>query len=260
MSMQKLLQFILILLIGISLGACASNSNSTLPSNSNAEIEEHHLDHDFLDDDFYDDEEELETSDPLEAWNRFWFGFNDEFHSWVLNPVATTYDAVLPDDIQMVIFNVFHNISTPVRLVSSILQGDIENAGIELERFVINSTLGVFGFGDPAGIEFNITTEDDEDIGQVLASWGIGEGCYIVLPFLGPSTVRDSFGLVGDAFLKPTTYIGDFSTSLSVEGGYYVKREAIHLGEYDDIVKATVDPYVSIRDMYMQYREGKQNK
>lgn len=243
---------ILILLFAVILSACSSHVDTNETTTQ--------LDHDLLDD--FDDEfgAEEEQKDPLEPWNRFWFGFNDKFHYYAFNPVAEVYDFVVPSDIQMVVGNAFHNIATPVRLVSSVLQGDLDKAGKEVSRFVINSTLGVFGFGDPAAREFDIIVEDDEDIGQVLAVWGVEEGWYIVWPFLGPSTTRDSIGLVGDIFLKPTTYLGDFQTSISINSEYYINNEAIHLGDYRDIVKASLDPYVATRDIYLQYRRDKIRK
>lgn len=197
-------------------------------------------------------------ADPLEPVNRFFFEFNDRLYFWVLKPVATGYSNVVAEDVRMSIRDFFHNLLAPVRVANNLLQGKVENSATELGRFVINSTLGVAGFGDPAKNEFGLERKE-EDLGQTLGVYGAGDGFYICWPLLGPSSLRDSVGLVGDSFLNPLSYVmaSDFGAGAGAYGGREVNNTSLTLGDYEDFKEAAFDPYLAVRDAYQQYRRNK---
>ena len=197
-------------------------------------------------------------ADPLEPMNRFFFEFNDRLYFWVLKPVATGYRTVVAEDVRMSIRDFFHNLLAPVRIVNNLLQGKMENTATEVGRFVINSTLGVAGFGDPAKNEFGLERKE-EDLGQTLGVYGAGDGFYICWPLLGPSSLRDSVGFVGDSFLNPLSYVmaSDFGAGAATYGGREVNDTSLTLGDYEDFKEAAFDPYIAVRDAYQQYRRNK---
>ena len=217
------------------------------------------------DDEFMDDFEDIEEphssiADPLEPVNRVFFHFNDKLYYWVLKPAAKGYSAVVPRPARKGVKNFFKNLSFPVRFVSCIFQGKLEGAGIEVDRFLINSTIGLAGFMDPAANKFNFQ-EYDEDLGQTLGSYGIGNGFFINWPFLGPSSARDTVGSIGDAFLEPLNYL-DVETKydLAIKALDTVNSTSLRIGEYEDLKKAALDPYVAYRDAYYQYRQNQIKK
>ncbi len=197
-------------------------------------------------------------ADPLEPVNRFFFEFNDRLYFWVLKPVSTGYSNVVAEDVRMSIRDFFHNLLAPVRIVNNLLQGKMKNTATEVGRFVINSTLGVAGFGDPAKNEFGLERKE-EDLGQTLGVYGAGEGFYICWPLLGPSSLRDTVGLAGDSFLNPLAYVmaSDFGAGAGAYGGREVNNTSLTLGDYEDFKEAAFDPYLAVRDAYQQYRRNK---
>jgi phospholipid-binding lipoprotein MlaA len=212
-----------------------------------------------LSDDFFDDESipEERYYDPLEPMNRVFFEFNDKLYYWVLNPLNTAYSAVLPEDFRFSIGNFVNNLAAPIRFVNNLLQLKISEAGVVLSRFLINSTLGVYGLGDPAWIDFGLKPRQ-EDFGQTLGYWGVGEGVYLCLPVIGPSNVRDTVGFTADAFTHPMVYFVD---DFWVSGGYYVASRvnllSLNPDVYEDLKKYSLDPYVSMRQVYLDYRRKK---
>jgi len=154
--------------------------------------------------------------------------------------------------------NFFSNVTTPVRLVNCLLQADPKCAGTETERFLLNTTIGLAGFLDPAKKKFKIEKRD-RDFGQTLGVWGIGPAFYIDWPILGPSSLRDTVGYVGDLTLDPRTYLP--ARFLFVEMGIWVLDKvngvSLEIGEYEDLKKAAIDPYIALRDAYYQYRQNK---
>ena len=198
-------------------------------------------------------------ADPIEPVNRFFFAFNDRFYFWVLKPVATGYKTVFSDpDVRGCFSNAFHNLLSPARIVNNLLQGKFKGAGTEFAALLINSTMGIAGFADPARREFGLS-ESDEDLGQTLGTYGFGNGFYICWPILGPSSLRDSVGRVGDAFLDPLTYLtaSEFATGLAVHSGKEVNEVSFEIGEYEQLKEASFDPYVAVRDAYAQSRKAK---
>jgi len=212
-----------------------------------------------LSDDFFDDEFDPadEVYDPLEPMNRVFFEFNDKLYYWVLSPLNSAYSTVLPVDVRYSIGNFVNNLAAPIRFVNSVLQWKINDAGVVLSRFLINSSLGVYGFGDPAWLEFGLEPKQ-EDFGQTLGYWGVGEGVYLCLPVLGPSTARDAVGFAGDAYTHPMVYFVD---DFWVSAGYYsvsrVNLLSLNPDVYEDLKKYSLDPYVSMRQVYLDYRRKK---
>jgi phospholipid-binding lipoprotein MlaA len=198
-------------------------------------------------------EQMVEIADPLEPVNRTMFGLNDILYFWVVKPCALTCERVVPEAARIGISNFFQNLTTPVRFVNCLLQGKGDAAGTEFNRFVINTTSGILGFGDPARDEHGLEPAD-EDMGQTLAVFGFDNGFYIVLPLLGPSTIRDSLGRVGDMFLNPMFYVEHTETTIGMATGRFINESSFHIGEYEAFKSEALDPYVAMRDIYIQYR------
>jgi phospholipid-binding lipoprotein MlaA len=197
----------------------------------------------------------VRVADPIEPVNRAFFVFNDRFYFWLLKPVARGYAFVVPEFARVGIRNALTNVAMPVRLVNSILQGKLKGAGRELARFTINSTIGMGGLFDTAKDDWEIPASD-EDTGQTLGTYGLGHGAYLVVPLLGPSSLRDVVGLGGDGLLNPLNYLVDFETAVAIRAGKAVNDTSLRIGEYEDIKAAAIDPYLAVRDGYIQYREG----
>jgi phospholipid-binding lipoprotein MlaA len=202
------------------------------------------------------EEEVVRVADPLSAWNRVMFRFNDRFYFWLLKPVARGYRAVIPTPVRSGIRNFFHNLTTPIRMASCILQGKGQAAGTEFVRFIINSTVGVLGFGDPAKGWFKLDPRE-EDLGQTLGTYGIGDGFYIVWPILGPSTLRDSVGMIGDWFLNPVSYVDPTEAYLAITAAETVNETSFRIGDYESLKEAAIEPYTAFRNAYIQYRKKK---
>ena len=210
-------------------------------------------------------EEELEgetkvVADPIQGWNRGVFVVNDALYVWVARPVLQGYKAVAPEPVRVGVRNVFDNLGMPVRGVNCLLQGKGKAAQTELNRFLINTTVGILGVQDAANDKYEIAPPPPEDLGQTLAVWGLGDGCYLVWPLLGPSTLRDSGGAVGDYFLDPVTYIPPWTVRAGVSGLRGVNNGSFTMKEYDAIRAEAVDPYAAVRDGYTQYRSAQIKK
>ena len=211
-----------------------------------------------VDEDFDLLEEEItgqmvEIADPLEPVNRTMYGLNDILYFWVVKPCALTCEQVIPEPARIGISNFFQNLTTPVRFVNCLLQGKGDAAGTEFNRFVINTTAGVLGFGDPARDQHGLEPAE-EDMGQTLAVFGFDNGFYIVWPLLGPSTARDSVGMVGDMFLNPMFYVEHTETTAGMATARFINESSFHIGEYEAFKAEALDPYVAMRDIYIQYR------
>jgi len=209
-------------------------------------------------DDFEEEykEEAVRVADPLSPWNRAMFHFNDKFYFWILKPAAQGYKAVAPRLVRVGVRNFFHNIITPVRLVNCLLQGKGAAAGAEIGRFLVNSTVGVLGFGNPAQ-KYPELNPSEEDLGQTLATYRIGNGFYIVWPLLGPSTLRDSVGMIGDSFLNPVNYVEPTEAAVGITAYKTVNETSFQIGDYESFKKAAVEPYEALRDAYIQNRQKK---
>jgi phospholipid-binding lipoprotein MlaA len=209
-----------------------------------------------------DDEQELEVWDPLEPFNRGMFWFNDKLYFYALKPVAKGYRAVTPEPVRESVGNFFHNITAPVRVANSLLQGKLTNALDELTLFFANSTLGVGGLFDLQ--DENGRRPTPEDFGQTLGHYGTPPGFYLVLPVFGSTNGRDVVGLVADSLTAP------------IPSPYYVKLhdvEVVGLQTYDTvnglsldkdtyeaITRDNLDPYLFVRNAYMQQRQARVDK
>ena len=193
--------------------------------------------------------------DPFESYNRFMYSFNDSLDSAILRPVAQGYQNITPDLVETGISNFFDNIGDLNVMVNNLLQFKIENAVSDFGRILWNSTVGIFGLIDVAshmGLQ-----KHDEDFGQTFAVWGVPDGPYIVLPFLGPSNMRDSVGLVGDIYVDPLFQIEE-------EGNVYWGAVALRfidtraglLSASRVLDQAALDPYIFVRDAYLQHRRN----
>ena len=195
-----------------------------------------------------------ELADPLEPANRAFFEFNDRLYFWVLKPVASTYKKALPEPLRGSIRNFFLNVATPIRMVNCLLQLDMKGVGTELFRLVVNSTMGVVGFGD-AGSEVFGVERRRADFGETLGVYGLGPAFYIDWPFLGPSSARDSVGFAGDYFLDPLSYL-PLVYGAGTRGYDRVNATSLTLGEYESLKRAALDPYIALRNAYYQYRQN----
>ncbi len=212
------------------------------------------VDADF-EDDFEDEKEAIEVFDPIEPVNRAVFRFNDKFYFYLLKPVAKAYRGV-PEPVRVSVANFFSNLFTPTRFVNSLLQLKIRDAGNELTRFLVNTTVGCAGFFDPAGRHAR-WTKKEEDFGQTLGRYGAGGGVYLVLPFLGPSNVRDGIGLLADGALNPIYYLGiSDGAKVGLRAYYSVNAVSLDKDTYESIKKESLDPYLFIRNAYSQRRAG----
>jgi phospholipid-binding lipoprotein MlaA len=209
------------------------------------------------DEDWLAEEQMTPVADPLEPLNRFFFQFNDRLYFWVLKPTATLYSHLVAKTFRIGIRNAFANLLAPARVVNNVLQGKMGNAGVELQRFLLNSTIGVVGLADVAKNEFKLPAKD-EDLGQTFGFYGAGPGLYINWPVLGPSNFRDSIGKVGDAFLDPLNYLADnIYVRAAIYGGEQVNYTSLTLGDYELFTKTAIDPYAAVRDAYQQFRQGR---
>ena len=194
----------------------------------------------------------MRIADPIEPFNRAMFVFNDKFYFWVAKPVAKGYNHVLNEDIRVSVRNFFRNLATPIRVANNLLQGEFRATGTELARFAMNSTMGILGFFDVAR-DFGIQRKD-ADLGQTLGKYGLGQGFYIVLPFLGPSSLRDGVGRFGDGFLDPVDYINPWEAALGVAAYRSENDVSLRLGTYEKLKSLSLDPYIAVRDAYIQNR------
>jgi phospholipid-binding lipoprotein MlaA len=193
--------------------------------------------------------------DPYEGYNRFMQGVNDGMYDYMIEPVATVYRDWVPESFRLGIKNVFANAASPVNLVSSLLQGDLDKAARVIGRLVLNSTVGLGGLFDVAGDYYEVEPVN-EDMEQVLGSYDVGSGPYLVLPFFGPSSPRNFVGKVFDSLLNPAFW---FSPSFVVGAGITaeerVNSTSFIVEDYKDLKENAVDPYISLRDFNHQYRE-----
>ncbi len=212
-----------------------------------------------LEDDYlWDDEEELIIFDPIEPFNRAMFWFNDKLYFYLLKPVARVY-RIVPEPARESVSKAFSNLGTPVRFVNATLQLKLKEAGTELGRFVINSTIGILGLFDPArGMGLK---KHEEDFGQTLGHYGAGPGFYLVIPVFGPSNLRDGVGRIADSLVDPITspYYLELKQLEEIGLKTYdqVNDLSIDKDTYEGIKRDALDPYLFVRSAYMQHRAAK---
>jgi len=205
-------------------------------------------------DDPFDGGPQTVVQDPWESFNSEMFQFNYNMDRYVLKPAAKGYNAVVPPDVQGSIANVFHNMGFMSRLLNSLFQGKYGRAGIEMKRFLINSTIGVAGLFDVAKYVFDTEAPPAEDAGQTLAVYGFESGPFLVLPFMRPFTVRDAVGYVGDIVTNPINYIIPFFPNLALNAEDTMNERSLNLETFEGIEESTVDLYGAVRSGYFQRR------
>ena len=240
-----------------NLGFLAQNTQVTI---DNATLENEELEDDTLDDDLFEDYDDTiepqSIADPLYYFNYAMYSFNDFLYFAAIKPISTGYKFIMPTTIRKGVNNFFHNLLFPLRFVNNLLQWEVRDAGTEIEIFLINSTVGVLGFGQIAQNKFDLHTSD-EDLGLTFGTYSIGNGFYLVLPILGPSTLRDAVGRAGDYFLRPVNYLEPWELSLAVYSYDSINAMSFRLGDYEALKEAAIDPYIALRDAYIQYRKEK---
>jgi len=192
--------------------------------------------------------------DPLEPMNRVVYKFNDGVDNIFVKPAAGMYRDLVPSVIRTGISNFFSNINDVIVALNNLLQGKVPDAINDVGRILVNTTLGVFGVMDVAtelGVE-----KHNEDFGQTLGYWGLGDGPYIVLPFLGPSSVRDTAGWVGDIYTWPVSYVDPDRDRNILIGLRYVSVRSELLEASQILETAALDPYEFVRDAYLQRRRN----
>jgi phospholipid-binding lipoprotein MlaA len=246
--------------VGISKTPVASNS---LKSDSDMVLElkmpsstslTHPDSFDELEDPFASSLNTPDMPDPFEGYNRHMFDFNEGFYEVLMRPIVREYRDSINEDIRIGISNIFDNAMAPLKLASSLLQGDIDKSSRVIGRTLINTTIGLGGIFDVAS-KFGIDNVN-EDIDQVLGSYGIPTGPYIVIPFFGPSYARNIFGRVGGMLLSPTYH---FSPGIEIGGALTVTDQvndtSFIVDDIDQMGESTIDKYESVRDFYSQYRD-----
>ena len=211
------------------------------------------------------DTENIEVKDCFEGLNRATFAFNQGLDKAIFEPIAKGYRK-LPSPIRTGTGNVVSNLSNLITIPNNLLQGDFKTAGINTARLSVNTTIGIFGIFDVAQQMGFVKDYKREDYGQTLGAWGVGEGCYVVLPILGPSTVRDTVGsltsfLGGDPWYNVTVRN---DTRYFKDSDYYVSRgtdgldfRAKNIDSFDNLEKNSMDFYASVRSLYLQDRKQK---
>jgi phospholipid-binding lipoprotein MlaA len=194
--------------------------------------------------------------DPWERMNRATYSFNDKFDRAIARPVARGYRKAVPHFVQTGVRNFFDNADTPIVMVNDLLQGQFRSFLSDTGRLLLNTTIGVGGLGDPAtaaGLEKN-----DRDFGQTLGVWGVKSGPYLVLPFLGPSDVRDTVGKVADTYTTPRSYIHNTYWKYGLWLTEKVDARSRLLAA-DQLLDGAYDPYGFLRNAYLQHRDFKVN-
>ncbi len=198
-------------------------------------------------------------ADPFEPFNQAMLSFNLKLDEYILHPVATGYAAALPLSARQGVGRFFHNINIAPRLGNKLLQMKLVGAGKEFSRFVINTTIGGLGFFDVANSWFGLEA-GHADFGQTLAQYGISPGPYLVLPFFGPSTVRDAVGLSVDGAMQPMNYLlPTYPETIAARGGWVMGSAAnfrsLNLELFENVDRFSVDLYGAVQDGYLQQRE-----
>lgn len=199
-----------------------------------------------------DTEEASGDEDPFQPWNRAMFSVNDTFDEYLLEPTARGWDFVMPHIVQRSISNFFDNLLFPIHFANNLLQGEIDRSAICLTRFAVNTTVGIAGIFDPAtGLEMPIQRAD---FGQTLGKWGTPPGPYLVWPIWGSSNVRDTAGLLVDAYFGVQTFFVDLPILVGSTAVNALNRRSMNLEAVEGVRDASFDLYVAARNAYSQQR------
>jgi phospholipid-binding lipoprotein MlaA len=212
------------------------------------------------DDDDWDDVAEVKVFDPIEPVNRGLFWFNHQLYTYVAKPFSTAYKFVLPEPVRLGVRNVFDNLRFPGRFVNHTLQGRLDRTALETGKFVVNTTAGVGGIMKPSEKIPAMAELPRVDTGQTLAKWGVPHGPYVVLPVLGPHTAREVVGTAGDTALNPVSWLAfifpgaGWTVGVSAPSGAHGVPD--QMDTYDAATRDALDPYISARTGYIQYRNA----
>jgi len=191
---------------------------------------------------------DVSIAEPLYYWNVAWFHFDDKFYFWLLKPISVGYRYIIyPEAPRRGIHNFFENIGFPGRFINCGLQARFKGSGIELVRFLSNTTLGVAGLWDPAKDWFHLEPQKAM-FDQTFGKWGIGQGFYLVMPLMGPSSLRGLFAMAGDAASNPATYLNVGPVGLVVG----INEMSLGHTPYESAVKMPPDPYTAVRNGYVK--------
>lgn len=195
-----------------------------------------------------------EPSDPLYSYNHFMHSLNWSIYDYALNPLLNTYNKAVPLGYRYGIYNFFNNLSSPLRFLAHLLAFQPKEAMDELGRFVLNSSVGILGIFDVAS--YNQFYAHRIDFGITFGKWGIESGAYLVLPLLGPSSIRDTVAMPLNALANPTTYLNPTSLSIASSAFEEFSYTARHKDAIDSLRQGAVgDDYILMRDTYFQYRD-----
>lgn len=261
-KLQLLLLLLLLFTSSITLAATVSSIDSAIESEVGADFD------DTFDDEFRDEfSDEFETTeddfDPLSGYNRFMTSFNDGLYRYVVFPLGRGYNYITPEQFRLSVSNFFLNLQYPVRLANNLLQLKFENSLEETGRFVVNSTVGLVGLFDPAKSWLDWQPHN-EDFGQTLGYYGVGGGFYLVLPFFGPSSLRDTLALVVDWQVDPFFYVEgrsynllatNFWQSIGLKSIQYFNQYSGNIDAYEDLTNDAIDIYPLLKSVYEQNRQ-----
>ena len=202
--------------------------------------------------------------DPAEPLNRGTFWLNHQLYNYLLRPVSKAYEFVLPSPARQAIHNIFDNVEYPVRVVNHALQFEFKRADLETRKFLVNSVAGVGGILKVSDRIPELANIPPADTGQTFAKWGMGHGAYVVLPVLGPRSVRDTVGMAGDYALNPVSWLSyggvTGATALAVSAPSAARNMNTRINLYDAATQNAIDPYIAVRTGYIQYRDKAASK
>lgn len=248
-SVKFIYIFILISVVMLSAAPLRAETSSAIPAPAESKQAE-----------WEDEDETPRIPDPLSPANKMMFHVNDKLYFWMLKPVAQAYSNILPVDFRVVFSNFYDNLRSPSRILNNLLQLRLRSAGNEFIRFCFNSSVGIGGLADAAGDLLDIKKQE-ADFGQTLGHYNIGHGFYLILPVLGPSSLRDGIGLAGDWFMHPLTYTGSSGITFGEATGIFMHEKvndtSFRIGDYESFKESAIDPYISMRDAFAQHRKNK---
>ncbi len=204
------------------------------------------------------DNDKKKDFDPLKGYNIVMTNFNDKAYTNILFPISRKYSEYVSQNTRVSISNFFDNLLFAKRFINNILQLKFSNAFDESVRFIVNSTVGILGFYDPAS-EWLKLEKHNEDFGQTLGYYGVGGGFHIVLPLLGPSNLRDAISLFPDAQLDPVNYL-DTQELIASKTIYIVNEASFNADKYESLKKDSLELYPLLKDFYEQHRESEIKK
>jgi phospholipid-binding lipoprotein MlaA len=203
-----------------------------------------------------EDELHRPASDPLERLNRGTFALNHQLYRFVLKPLSRVTTFLLPGPVMDAVGNVFENLKAPVRISASLFQGKGRRAAQEAGKLLVNSTAGVGGLWKASDRIDGLKNVPEEDFGQTLGVWGVKPGPYLVVPVLGPRSLRDLVGLGADVCASPQTWVAVGNLNVWATAADNVQRNPDRMQMYDDATKDALDPYVAVREGYSSYRQN----